>query len=71
MDKIELPQEFPPGLAFKLGMSFVAHPMEVAKVLIQVKGSNEAIQLKKSIERGPALRMADLVADSVDDEMVD
>ena len=36
MDKIELPQEFPPGLAFKMGMSFVAHPMEVAKVLIQV-----------------------------------
>jgi len=36
MEKLEIPQEIPVGLAFKLGMSVLAHPLEVSKVLIQV-----------------------------------
>ena len=36
MDKLEFPQEIPPGLGFKLAGSLVMHPLEVAKVLIQV-----------------------------------
>jgi len=57
MDKIELPQEFPPGLAFKMGMSFVAHPMEVAKVLIQIGHEPVAPRKTRTLLGKPALAL--------------
>ncbi len=36
MEKLELPEEIPSGLVFKLGVTLCTHPLEVSKTLIQV-----------------------------------
>eukprot|EP00088_Acartia_fossae_P023375 TRINITY_DN24415_c0_g1_i1.p1 TRINITY_DN24415_c0_g1~~TRINITY_DN24415_c0_g1_i1.p1 ORF type:complete len:321 (-),score=32.00 TRINITY_DN24415_c0_g1_i1:267-1229(-) len=57
MEKLELPQEFPPGLAFKMGMSFVAHPLEVSKVLIQLGHEPIAPRRTRTMLGKPALAL--------------
>jgi len=57
MDKLELPQEFPPGLAFKLGVSFASHPLEVAKVLIQLGHEPMAPRRTRTLLGKPALAL--------------
>jgi hypothetical protein len=37
MEKLELPEELPTGLVFKLGITLCTHPLEVSKTLIQVR----------------------------------
>jgi hypothetical protein len=47
MEKLELPEEIPSGLVFKLGVTLCTHPLEVSKTLIQVykKSSDDFIYL--------------------------
>lgn len=49
MDRIEFPQEIPPGLPLKLAGSLVMHPIEVAKVLIQVRNIIETSRLQSTL----------------------
>jgi len=57
MDKLEFPQEIPPGLGFKLAGSLVMHPLEVAKVLIQVGHEPLAPRKTRTLLGRPALAL--------------
>jgi len=57
MDKLELPQEFPSGLALKLGTTMVFHPLEVSKVLMQLGHEPIAPRRTKTLMGKPALAL--------------
>lgn len=57
MDKLELPKEIPPGLAFKLGSSFLKHPLEVAQVLMQLGHEPIAPKRTRTMLGKPALAL--------------
>ncbi|XP_023319500.1 mitochondrial carrier homolog 2 [Eurytemora carolleeae] len=57
MEKLEIPQEIPVGLAFKLGMSVLAHPLEVSKVLIQLGHEPVAPRATRTLLGKPALSL--------------
>jgi hypothetical protein len=50
MEKLELPQEVPSGLVFKLGVTFCTHPLEVSKTLIQVLFSSIFLVFKLGVK---------------------